>query len=167
MTDMKRQNTLYADRTPWPIVIGNAYRGNVMIYWLTKWYLMSKKFTYIPVQQTKSFICIKIYILCTTWRPSKKLQWAYQSWHQWGCFRQGTKFLYIRQLLNKMQTKQQQRGIFSRPWVKKSCIGKHVFIFCLTVIHVFVHRLFGIYSLSRGKISVLWLNICTHEKHWF
>ena len=54
----------------------------------------------------------------------------------------------------------------NRGW-NKSCIGKHVFIFCLTVMHVFVHRLFGIYSLSRGKISILWLNICTHEKHWF
>ena len=59
---------------------------------------MSKKFTYIPVQHTKSFICIKIYIICTTRRPSKKLQWTYQSWHPWGFFRQGTTFLYIKQL---------------------------------------------------------------------
>ena len=49
----------------------------------------------------------------------------------------------------------------------KSCIGKQVFIFCVTVMRVFVHKLFGIYSLSRGKISVMWLNICAHEKHWF
>ena len=49
----------------------------------------------------------------------------------------------------------------------KSCIGKQLFIFCVTVMCVFVQRLFGIYSLSRGKMSVMWLNICTHEKHWF